>query len=211
MEKSFQKAAGYCLIIGSLLMVLTMVLHPSGGSLEHIVKISKIAIISHSIGILSVPFIAFGFWGLSTALKTESNLSFLAFIFLAFGLLAIMLAAALNGLILPIYAMNHQNEVGQNLETVKLIIKYDTTFNAAMDYIFITFYSIAMGIWSAIIIKTAILPQWTAFYGFILLIFALIAFFFKLNFISVTGFTIYILGIVSWIISMGWFLVKKGY
>ena len=209
MEKEFQKLAGYCLIIGSVLMVFTMVLHPTGGNIEHIVKISKLAIISHSIGILSVPFIAFGFWGLAQHLNTESKLSYLAYTFIFFGLVAIMLAAALNGLILPMYTLSHQNEMGQNLETVKLILNYDTTFNAAMDYIFIVAYSIAMFLWSIIIYKTAVLPRWTGIYGFILLAFALIALYLKLNFISVTGFTIYVLGIVSWIILMGWLMVKK--
>lgn len=108
------------------------------------------------------------------------------------------------------YALHHHDETGQNLETVKLIIRYDTTFNAAMDYIFIVGYSISMGIWSMIIVKTAILPRWAGIYGFILLGFALIAHLLNLNFISVTGFTIYVFGIVSWIVLMGWLMVKKG-
>jgi hypothetical protein len=208
MEKGFQKLAGYCLMFGSLLMVLTMVLHPTGGDIEHILKIANIGIISHSIGILSVPFTAFGFWGLAHRLQTSNRFSFLAFGFISFGLVAIMLAAAINGLVLPMYVIKQQHRIGQNLEAVKLIINYNTTFNAAMDYIFIAGYAIAMFIWSIIIIKTRLLPRWMGFLGLVLLICTMVAVFLQLNFISVRGFTIYVLGMVSWLISCGWHMAK---
>jgi hypothetical protein len=209
MEKQLQKLAGYCLMIGSILMVLTMVLHPSGGSIEHIIKISKVAILAHSIAIFSLPFIAIGFYGLAKTLKTNNHLSLLGLAFVGFGLVAVMLAAALNGLILPMYVLKNQHQTGQNLETLKLIIRYGTTFNAAMDFIFIAGYSIAMLLWSIIITKTAILPRWIGVYGICLLILSIIALIFQFNFISVTGFTIYIFGIVSWIVLAGYFMANQ--
>jgi hypothetical protein len=208
MEQQFQKLAGYCLIIGSILMVLTMALHPSGGDIEHIIKISKVAITAHSIAIFSLPFVAIGFYGLAQILKTDNHLSLLGLAFVGFGLVAIMLAAALNGLILPMYVLKNQGQTGQNLETLKLIIRYGSTFNAAMDFIFIAGYSIAMLLWSIIILKTAILPRWIGIYGIGLLVVCIIAHISHFNFISVTGFAIYVFGIVSWIVLIGYFMVK---
>jgi hypothetical protein len=207
MEKKFLQLAGYCLLIGSLLMVTTMVLHPAGGSMEHIIKISKMAIFSHSIAVLSIPFTAFGFYGLTKVLKTESRFSYLGLAFIGFALVAVMLAALLNGLVLPLYVLKYAGETGQNLDSLKLIITYGTTFNAALDYVFIAGYSIAMLIWSLIITKTITLPKWHGFVGIALVLIVLIGVILQLNFISVTGFTIYIFGIVSWIVLAGYLLI----
>ncbi|GGD71083.1 hypothetical protein GCM10011514_38980 [Emticicia aquatilis] len=209
MKTTFTKFAGYCLVIGSVLMILTMVLHPAGGDLEHIVSISNVLIISHSIAVFSVPFVAFGFYGLSENLTTNNRLSYLGFAFIVFALFAAMMAASINGLILPMYASKFSTESGQNLENVKLIISYGSKFNKAMDYIFIWGYSIAMFIWSVIIIQTSKLPRWIGFYGFILLAFVLLGFLLEYNFISVWGFRIYIFGIVSWIVLAGIFMTSK--
>jgi hypothetical protein len=208
MKTNFQKLAGYCLVIGSILMVLTMVLHPSGGNLEHIIKISKVLIISHSIAIFSIPFIAFGFYGVSETLRTNSKISYLGFTFVGFSLVAVMLAGSINGLILPMYVSKFHSETVQNLETIKLIINYGSKFNKAMDFIFIVGYSIAMFIWSVVIIQTSKQPRWLGFYGFILLAFVIIGFLIEFDFISVWGFRIYIFGIVSWIILAGFFMIK---
>lgn len=209
MKTNFQKLAGYSLVISSILMILTMVLHPSGGSLEHILKISKVLMISHSIAIFSIPFIAFGFYGLSETLQTSSKISYLGFSFVGFSLVAVMIAGSINGLILPMYASKFHNETGQNLETVKQIINYGSKFNKAMDYVFIDGYSIAMLIWSVIIIQTSKLHRWLGIYGFVLIAFVIIGFLLDFDFISVWGFRIYIFGIVSWIVLAGFLMIKQ--
>lgn len=208
MKTNFQKIAGYSLFIGSILMVLTMVLHPSGGNLEHIFKISKVLMISHSIAIFSIPFIAFGFYGLSEVLQTNSRISYLGFMFVGFSLVAVMIAGSINGLILPMYVSKFHNQTAQNLETTKLIISYGSIFNKAMDYVFINGFSIAMIIWSVIIIQTSKLPHWIGLYGCFLVAFVSIGFLIDFNFISVWGFRIYIFGIVSWIIMVGFCMIK---
>ena len=64
MELKEQKGAGLSLIVGSLLMIVTMVLHPVGGDFNHLVKIFTMGKIAHGIAILSLPFVTYGFWGL---------------------------------------------------------------------------------------------------------------------------------------------------
>lgn len=211
MKTSFQKFSGYSLIIGSIMMVLTMVLHPVGCNLDHIIKVSKLIIVSHSLAIFSIPFIGFGFLGLSKSLETPTKMAYLGFMFIIFGLFAVMMAASINGLILPMYALEFSNETGQKLEIVKLIIAYGSKFNKAMDYIFICGYSAAMLIWSVIIIQTSKLPRWIGFYGITLLGLTLIASIMKFNFISVWGFRFYIFGIVSWILVIGFMMLNRKY
>ncbi|WP_290797981.1 hypothetical protein [Flavihumibacter sp. UBA7668] len=208
MEKEFGKLSGYSLLIGASLMVLTMVLHPSGGDMDHIVKISRMALLSHSIGVLSTVFTCFGFYGLATALITRSRLSILGLGFSVFALMAVLLAALLNGIVLPLYVLQQSNTTGPARETVLLIIQYGLTINAALAYTFIGGYTIAMLIWSFGMVKTMKFPKWLGYWGILLVLISLVAAFLQLNFISVTGFTIYVAGIVSWILISAYFLIN---
>ena len=209
MAPAFRKLSGYCLLIGSLLMVLTMLLHPSGGDMQHILKISRIAIISHSLGLLSTVFTAFGFYGLASAVMTQSRISFLGLSFAGFALVAVLLAALLNGLVLPMYVMQQSGIAEEKQDTIKLIIQYGVTINAALDYVFIAGYSVAMLIWSAGMLRTEKFPARLGIWGILLVGISMIAALFQLNFISVTGFTVYVIGIVSWIVSAAIILIKK--
>src|SRR5882672_3468249 len=87
-------------------MVFTMVLHPAGGSIEYIQKISTVIMTTHALAILSVPFWILGFWGLTKQLEDSSLVSLAAFIIMTVGLFAVVIAAAVNGLALPLFA-NH--------------------------------------------------------------------------------------------------------
>jgi hypothetical protein len=206
MENRFQKLSGYSLMIGSFLMIVTMVLHPSGGNFEHLLKIYKVAIIAHSIAIFSIPFVSFGFYGLSVALQTKSKISFSAFAISSFGLIAAMIAAAINGLTLPFYVMQHAQDVEPNLSTVKLILNYGSNLNKSMDYIFIGGSSLSMALWSAIILRNTIFPKWIGYYGLLLVLLAIIGFALNVNFINLIGFRIYIFGMSSWIVLVGYLL-----
>lgn len=185
-----------------------MILHPAGGTSEHIVAKSAITIISHSIGILSVPVVGFGFYGLAKKLRVDNQLSYLGLAFAGFALVSILMAGVLNGLVLPLYTSKNIDQITQNSELVRQLIKYNLTFNATLDYVFIGGYSIAMLIWSALILQTAILPRWLGYMGLALVGITLTGTIARLNFISVTGFTIYIFGIVSWIVIAGFQLTR---
>lgn len=68
MELSFKNLSGICLFFGSLLATLTMLIHPVGGSLGDIAHMKSAFNFSHGMAIFCLPFIAFGFWGLSDVL-----------------------------------------------------------------------------------------------------------------------------------------------
>jgi protein-S-isoprenylcysteine O-methyltransferase Ste14 len=63
MNNSFEKKAGIALVVFTILLVFTMVLHPAGGSVEHLISITGIIVTTHAIAILSLPFGWMGFWG----------------------------------------------------------------------------------------------------------------------------------------------------
>jgi hypothetical protein len=202
MEPQFKKTTALCLLIGSLLATVTMILHPSGGSMEHITHIKGAIVFSHSLAIFCLPFVSFGGWGLSVLLQTPSRISMLAFFVFCAGLTAAMIAASINGIVLP-YFVEKYYKTGVDETVLKAILGYGWYMNAAMDYIFIAACVFAIGLWSLIIVTKALLPKWIAYYGFTIIAFGLIGIFTNFNFISVFGFRVFIFGLVSWLVLVG--------
>lgn len=180
-----------------------MVLHPSGGDVDHILAITPIIIGSHALAIFSVPWVGFGFWGLATLLETNSRLSMLAFFMLALGLLAGMLAAAINGLTLPFFVNAYARDIQENPAVFLPILKYGSSVNQAMDYILIAGIMLAMTIWSMLILRDAKMAKWLGYYGLTLALLAVIGGITRFNFIDLMGFRVFIFGVASWIIGVG--------
>lgn len=207
-EIEFIRAAGLCLLIGSILATMSMVLHPSGGNIEHIAKISNVLIFSHSIALFCLPFVGYGFLGLSKLLQTKNRVSTLAFMICSFGLIAGMIAATINGLTLPGFASSFALDE-RKVEITKSIIRYGHCINTTMALILIFAISMAVGIWSVLIIQTAKLPRWLGYFGLIIVIRGLVCVFLKFNFTDLYGFRIFVAGLVAWIIFVGINLVRS--
>jgi len=206
-ENQFRKTSGFCLLLGSFLATTTMALHPNGGDLEHIVKIKSVLAFSHSIAIFCLPFIGFGFWGLTQILQTKNKLSSLAFIIFSFGLFAAMIAATINGLTLPNFASTYATDES-DISTVKKIIDYGKFINIPMATIFISATSIAVGIWSVLIIQTKQISKWFGYLGLTIISFGIIGVFLKFNFTDLLGFRTFMFGLVMWKITIGINMLK---
>jgi len=208
MENQFYKSTGISLISGALLIIITMVLHPSGGSIEHIIKISKTITIAHSLAIFSLPIILFGFYGLTIALLDKWKLSILAFIIISFGLIAAMFAALFNGLTLPYFLNQYSERLEENIEALKPITNYSFAINIPLDYIFIIACCIAILVYAIIILLENKFPKWIGYLGIFISLFAIIGGLTGLVFTSLTGFRIFTFSIAAWILSSGTILLK---
>lgn len=200
MEKQFKRASGISLLTGAVLATITMAMHPVGGSLEEIASRKGVFIFTHALALISIPFIAFGFWGLATALVTKSRISFLSFAVSCFGLIAVMAAGTLNGFVLPMFASNYSGSSvdGAVLQAVR---DYGWLLGSSMDYIFITGLSIAMALWSGIMIVTGRLSKWLGYYGLLIVVVTLSGLLMKFNFTTDFGFGVFIFSLVSWLIA----------
>lgn len=208
MEKQFQKVSGISLLIGSVLATVTMAMHPVGGNLTTIAGKKGIFIFTHSLALISIPFIAFGFWGLTTVLVTKSRISFLAFAVSCFGLIAVMVAGTLNGFVLPMFASNYSGST-VDPSVLQAVRDYGWLIGSSMDYIFITALSLAMVIWSGIIIDTGQLSKWLGYYGFVIVLVTVSGLLLKFNFTTDFGFGIFIFSIVSWKIIAAVLLMRR--
>lgn len=209
MDNSYHKNTAIYLFLGILLMVATMVLHPTGGNFETLVINSTIAIVSHSLAIFSVPFSMLGFIGLTNILGKESFFSKLALVIMLTGLIAAMLAATLNGLALPLFVSDYASASAETISSIRPVLRYNMILNHSFDYILISAMFISTLLWCIDIQKTKVFPKWIGYFGILLVSSALIAIIFGFYFLDLHGFRIFILGWVIWIFSIAVFVYRK--
>lgn len=208
METFSKRFSGISLLLGAAMSVLTMVLHPLGGDMEYIVKIKSVLVFSHGMAIACAPFIGFGLWGLSKALRDNHSVSVLALFIALWGLGAATLAGTINGFVLPQFASAY---VGSDVDTATLrsMLDYGYYFNKSLAYIFMTAIIVAILLWSLLMTYQKDGFRWLGYYG--LLVFALgaAALFFNANMVSVSLFGTFIFGMASWLIAAAVLLIKQ--
>lgn len=209
MESQAYKSTGISLITGSILVILTMVLHPSGGNMEHIIRISKTITITHALAIFCLPIILFGFYGLTMRLMDTMRLSILAFLILTFGCIAAMFAALVNGLTVPYFLGQYTDRLEENREVLKPILNYSFAMNTSLDYIFIVAFCLAIALYSIVILRTDKFPKWIGYFGLLFIIFLSVGAITGFVFTSLTGFRIVVFSLAGWILSAGFLTMRS--
>ena len=208
MKTTLNTYSGNALIISCALLLITMGLHPTGGSLEHIRHAIPMIITSHSIALLAIPVLLTGFLGLTKLLKQGSQIAELGFFFMAFALVGGMCAAALNGIVLPLTLNKFDHATGDELHFLTTILSYNSSINQAFDFIFIGGAVCATACWSLTIIITGLLPKWIGYTGLALVLIALMPVFPNMAIVQLLGFRLFILGFSIWTIAIG-VLIKR--
>ena len=209
MNYSFEKNAGLSLIIFTILLVFTMVLHPAGGSMEHLMKITRVIAITHAIAILSLPFGWAGFWGLTKKLGTGNFLSVLAFAFVSLGLIAALMAAAANGLVLPIFLGHNRNASPEIIESFRPVLHYGFAINHAFDYVYTGAFCLAILFWSIAILRSKKLALWIGWTGIAVAAAIAIVFIAGVTVNNLHGLRIFIIAIILWILAVGSAMFKS--
>lgn len=208
MDTNFYRSTGFSLILSSILAILTMVLHPSGGGIEHIIKIAAPLQVTHSLAIFCLPFILFGFYGLTHRLLGSWKFAVLAFIIMSFGLFAAMLAALFNGLVVPYFLSQNAGQVEQNEPFINLILSYGFAINKALDYVFIVAFCSSIVIYSLKIMRSKKFAWWIGYLGIAIALFAIIGWATDFVFTSLWGFRIVVFSISGWILASGIALIR---
>jgi hypothetical protein len=209
MKYSLERQAGLALIVFCLLLVCTIILHPSGGSIGHLLSISRLIIITHTIAIFSLPIGGVGFWGLSRKIGKDHFGSMLALAMMLLGLIAALLAGATNGLVLPIYLQYYKDAPPETIAGITPILQYGFSVNHAFDYIYTGAFAMAILCWSIAILMTKRLPVWLGWFGIALFLLTTVVFLSGTAVNSVHGLRIFVIGIVAWILLAGTALYKE--
>lgn len=201
------RAISIIIILGTLLLIATMVLHPVGGNIEHLRRISRMGMIAHSLAIASIPVLLFGLFRFSLLLKSQWSL-FSFFVF-SIASIAAVLAAAVNGLVLPTFLARYPDPTAGELDMIMMILVYNSTLNHALDWILISGFALSVVFWSLGIVKTRILPTWLAVIGFIDGLLGLWALISGSLGLSLHDFRLFMFGFALWILLLSIILWTK--
>ncbi|MBS1663421.1 MAG: hypothetical protein JST68_20430 [Bacteroidetes bacterium] len=209
MNTNLQKQAGIALIAFTILLVLTMVLHPVGGNVERLIRLSGMIIAVHSLAIFSLPFGGLGFWGLTRQLGKDQFLPLLAFIMACFGLVAAMLAASANGLIMPFFLQRYRDADPAMLDSIQPVLRYSFMINLAFDYVYTIAFSLAIGCWSVTILRTKLLASWLGWLGLAQVAAAIVTLAMGVAVNHLMGFRLFVTTVVIWLVFVGLDLYKR--
>ena len=208
MQQTQEKNAGICLILFTVLMLFTMVLHPVGGDFEYLLKMKGLIITTHVIALLALPFAYIGFWGLAKKIGTENFFSISSFAFVVFGLIAVMIAATANGLVLPIFIQQYGEASAETVSSLKPLLRYNFSVNNAFDYIYTAAFCLSMLFNSIAILQTKKLHRGLAYLGIVLSVVAALMVVFAPPH-NLYVFRMFVLSIVVWIFLAGIALMKR--
>lgn len=206
MNNAMDKNAGIALTIFAVLLLFTMVLHPAGGSIAHLVDITPMIVVTHAVALLALPFGWAGFWGLTQKLGMDRFGSLLAFATASLGLVAVMLAATINGIVLPIYVHPYKDAAPEAVAAIKPILQYGFALNHAFDYIYTVAFCLAILGWSVEVLLTRRMARWIGWFGIVLSVATGTIFIGGLAVNSLKGFHLFAGSIIIWILVIGKFL-----
>jgi hypothetical protein len=140
---------------------------------------------------------------------TERFGAVLGFAFISLGLVAVLMAAAINGIVVPVLLQQYKDATPQDIEAVRPVLRLAFAVNHAFDYIYTGAFCTAILLWSAAIIRTKKLAVWTGWLGIALVIAAVIVFSAGVAVNDLQGFRIFVIGIVVWMLCVGADLYKQ--
>lgn len=205
---SIEKSGGIALLTGSFLMLATMVLHPAGGNLQQLLRTTSVIVISHSLALVAIPFLAVGFWVLTKRMGVNHFLPLISFAMVLTGLLAGMIAAIINGLALPIYIQNYHGATAEVTTSIKPILRNNIALNQAFDFVFLGAVSLSILFWSIAILTLKKLPLWIGFFGLGLSVTAIGMLATGFVFVNLHGFRLFVFFNVVWISLIGIALIR---
>jgi hypothetical protein len=210
-RNSNDRRGGLALILSSILMIVTMSLHPTAhqlfepGRFEHIALLGAIA---HAIAVASVPFAFLGGLALTRRLDDPDHFSLTALVVFGFALVAVMIAAMMSGFVAP--------EIGRALAgapeeraTWGALFHLSGAINQAFAKAHVLGSSAAIVLWSLAIARGRDLSRGIGIYGAIMgviVAFALVSGHVRLD---VHGFGAIVLAQAIWFVLVGVALMRS--
>ncbi|HEX3683530.1 MAG TPA: hypothetical protein VHU83_13415 [Bryobacteraceae bacterium] len=162
------RKSGIALIAGSLAGVLTLAIHPTGAaslSAGQVAHLSAISAAAHSIAMASILLLFLGGCGLSRRIAAADRLSFAAIVTFGFACVAILIAAAVSGFIIPGIMQHMARDIPAAAHQWQIVIAGVFQINQAFARIFSVAASIAIILWCASGLRNGGLGRGIAIYG----------------------------------------------
>jgi hypothetical protein len=148
---------GFALILGTAASIATMSFHPTGAnaltSPEMLTHEMRVLVAVHTLALLSIPVLVFGFAGVTYRLGWERLAASFAFVVYAFSAVAIMVAAIADGLINAALMPKMIGAPESELQILKAALVYNFQLNQACAKVFVVGSSLAFIFWSAALMR----------------------------------------------------------
>ena len=206
------RKAGIALIAGSLGGILTMAIHPTGTASLSADQVAHLAIVSgaaHSLAMVSVLLLFLGACGLARRLAAADRIAFAAIVTYGFACVAIMIAAAVSGFIVPDILKHMVRDVSDAARQWQIVITAIFQINQAFARISSVAASIAMILWSISALRNGGLGRGVAIYGCVIAPLIILGIAIGHLRLDVHGMAAVMLGQAIWFIVAGWQLCSQ--
>jgi len=200
------RKSGIALIAGSLGGVLTMAIHPTAAAsltAEQVGHLSVISGIAHSLAMVSVLLLFLGACGLARRLAAADRISFAAIVTYGFACVAIMIAAAVSGFIVPGIRKHMVRDVPAAEHQWQIVIDGIFQINQAFARVYSVAASIAIILWSVSALRNGGLGRGVAIYGCVVAPLIIVGIGIGHLRLDVHGMAVVMLGQTIWFILVG--------
>jgi hypothetical protein len=154
-------------------MIITMILHPTGKvGPEGVESMVHMLVAVHSLALASMPVVFLGAWGLSRRVASADRLAMTALVLYAFATVAVMNAVVFDGLVAPNLirqiVSTHDTATPGTSEGWRLAFNYNSYLNQAFARLYAVAASIAIVLWSVVIVRDRALARGAGIYGCVL-------------------------------------------
>lgn len=205
-----QKSGGAAWIAGSVLMLVTMSLHPSGHDLAAAETFSRgafLARFTHGLALASLPLSFCGALALARRLGTAAG--WFGLVVFAQALVAVMLAAIASGILAPeLFAARLASE-GARRDGFGLLLHYNGQLNQACATVYVLGSALALLAWSLAILRTRALAAALGWGGVLLAATSSLALLAGHLRLDVHGFGAVVLGQATWMVAAGVGLLRR--
>lgn len=200
------RKSGIALIVGSIGGIVTMAIHPTraasltGGQVAHLAIGSAAA---HTLAMVSLLMLFLGACGLVRRIAAMDRIAFAAFVIYGFACVAILIAAAVSGFIVPSIMLRMVRDVPAAAQQWRIVIEGIFQINQAFAGIYSVAASLAIILWSVSALRNGGFGRGIATYGCVispLIILGVVTGHLRLN---VHGMAVIVLAQAIWFVTVG--------
>lgn len=162
------RKSGITLIAGSVGGILTMAIHPTASGSYTVVQVWHMALVSgiaHSLAMVSTLLLFLGACGLTRRIAAADRLSFAAIVTYGFASVAIVIAAAVSGFVIPGIIKHMARDVPAAARQWQIVVDGIFQINQAFARIYSVAGSMAIIFWSASSLRNGGVGRPAAIYG----------------------------------------------
>jgi hypothetical protein len=205
------RLGGTAMIAGAIMGLMTMALHPTGHDIARDpVFQGTLNVAVHALAILAAPLAFYGGFVLTRRIAAGSALAELALAFYGASAVATMMAATASGFLAPDLIVTVRGARSESAAAAAALLEYNGSFNQAFAKLIVGASSIAIGLWSLVIMRTRLMRHGTGILGCIISVLALLLLLSGRLRLDIHGFGAIVLLQAVWLMMIGFELRASG-